>query len=97
MWFFGDRGSASIEHLISINDPTVPAWQPPDPDSRRGRPGADLIVMGYSADLAAAEALARVGGPAPAFLVVPEIADALRDGADRPPNTLFRFSGCLPP
>jgi len=94
LWFFGDGGTARLKHLISISDPTVPGWQPPDPDGRRGRPGSDLIVMGYGADLTTANPIADRGFAAPAYLVVPEIANTFRDGADRPPNTLYRLSGC---
>lgn len=95
-WYFGDGGSASLEHLISINDPTVAGWQAPDPDSRRGRPGNDLIAMGYRADLTAASVRAARGDPAAAYLVVPEIADAFRVAGDRPSNTIYRLSACLP-
>ena len=96
LWFFGDGGSASLEHLISIDDPSAPGWRAPDPDSRRGRPGADLIVMGYAADLTAASAIAVRGFAAPAYLVIPQIADTFRVAGNRPANTIYRLSGCDP-
>ncbi len=97
LWYFGDRGSASIEHLISIDDPTIAGWLPPDPDGRRGRPGPDLVIMGYAANLSGAEAVARRGDLAPTYLVVPETADIFRVGAERPPNTIYHLTACLSP
>lgn len=97
LWFFGDGGSASLQHLISMNDPTAPVWHATDPDSRRGRPGPDIIVMGYNADLTAANAIADRGFPAPAYLVIPQIADTFRVAENRPPNTIYRLSACSPP
>ena len=95
-WYFTDGGSASVEHLISTNDPATPGWQPPDPDSRRGRPYSDMIVMGYGLRLNAGSARAASGFPAPAYLFVPEISDAMREGSDRLPNTVYRLSACAP-
>ena len=94
LWFYGDGGSASLQHLISMNDPTLPGWQAPDQDSRRGRPGPDLIVMGYDAHLNAAGAVAYSSGTAAAYLVIPEIADAFRVAEHRPSNTIYRLSAC---
>ncbi len=103
LWFFPDGGSATRLSLISMNDPSLPGWTAPDPDSRRGRPHRDLSMDAYAADLGeAAHRYPAPGEPAASYMAIPGLSDELRflhvedprDNRERMPDALFRLTSC---
>jgi len=101
-WFFPESGNGygSIS-LISTIDATLPFWQPPNPDSRRGRPYADQKYYALNSDLTFRDEMPASGKPAPPLFLIPELAPAvwydyrtLAEGRYRMPRAFFRFHHC---
>ncbi|WP_241093223.1 hypothetical protein [Xanthomonas bonasiae] len=98
-WFLpADGGSDGRQMLASIADPTVPAWQAPDPDGG-ARPLGDAEYIGTDADYTLLDRVPRRGDAAPAHFLVPELRELLwyrtpsdqREGSAR---QFFDLVGC---
>jgi len=79
LWFLFDQGSARYVSLISVTDPTVPGWSPPDPDGGH-RPIRDQKFFAWNDDLKIQEAMPQPGSPAPTYILVPDLPETLQYG-----------------
>jgi len=98
-WFLpADGGSDGRQLLASITDPTVQAWQAPDPDGGV-RPLGDAEYIGTDADYTLLDRVPQRGDEAPAHFLVPELRELLwyrtpsdqREGSAR---QFFDLMGC---
>lgn len=79
LWFLFDQGSARYVSLISVTDPTVPGWSPPDPDGGH-RPIRDQKFFAWNGDLKIQEAMPQPRSRAPTFVLVPDLPETLQYG-----------------
>ncbi len=100
-WYSPELGNGySTIRLISMDDPGKPGWQPPDPDSRKGRPSEDETYYGLNADLSFRIELPAQGARAPDLILIPELAPTIwyDPRADlsrrRLPRAFFVFDRC---
>ena len=99
-WFLFDRGTARYVNMISTTDVTAPGWAPPDPDGGV-RPLGDMHYLAADAALKFDPLAPRQGAPAPAYVLLPDLAEKLwygqRDGAkEAAPTAFFKFKDCAP-
>ena len=97
-WFLFDAGTARYVSLISTTDVTAPNWTPPDPDGG-SRPLRDMNYLATDAALKFSLDLPRADAPAPAYVLLPDLAETLwygqRDGAkEDAPTAFFKRVGC---
>ena len=99
-WFLFDAGTARYVNMISTTDVTAPGWAPPDPDGGV-RPLGDMHYLAADLALTFDPLLPRQGAPAPAYVLLPDLAEKLwygqRDGAkEAAPTAFFKFKDCAP-
>lgn len=96
-WFLFDGGTSRVVQLISVNDPTLQDWVPPDPDSRRGRPLADQTFLSWNDDMKILSVPPDIGTDAPRYFIIPELPDTLwynlRDRVSLAPG-IFHVARC---
>ncbi|MBB5866383.1 hypothetical protein [Xanthomonas sp. 3058] len=99
-WFLPwSGGSDGSQHLASTTDVTAPGWQPPDPDGGP-RPLGDISYIGTDAGYRVLSEGPRLGTPAPAHFLLPDLREALwyRAGADQRQQVarqFFDLVGCV--
>ena len=97
-WFLFDRGSAQYINMISTTDVTTPGWAPPDPDGGV-RPLDEMHYLAADKALKFDPDLPSQGAPAPAYVLLPDLAENLRHGqksgaGEHAPTEFFKLVGC---
>jgi hypothetical protein len=80
LWFLFDAGSARYISLISVTDPRMPGWLPPDPDGGK-RPIAAQKFFAWNDDLKIYEDVPQAGTRAPKFILIPDLPETLQYGS----------------
>jgi hypothetical protein len=95
-WFLFDRGAARRINLISTGDVTQAGWRPPLPDGGM-RPLGEMPYLAANADLAFDEHVPTAASPAPKYILLPELPEALAHRASPPESVklaFFQYEGC---
>ena len=90
-WYYFDEGSARRVALISTLDPTGKGWKV-SPDGKRPFGNVTYIGLDGLGDIAEA-APTRTQSP-PRYIIIPELAEALRTVAPGYRSSAFRIKGC---
>ncbi|WP_230582153.1 hypothetical protein [Xanthomonas arboricola] len=98
-WFLPwNGGSDGSQHMASTTDVTAPGWHAPDPEGGP-RPLGDVSYIGTDVDYRVFSEVPRLGAPAPAHFLLPDLREAVwyRAGSEQRldiARQFFDLNGC---
>lgn len=97
-WFLFDGGTARYINMISTTNVERPGWTPPPPDGGE-RPLREMHYMATDAALRFDIDMPKAAKPAPAYILLPDLAEILHYGQrggpiDDAPTAFFKLEGC---